>query len=211
MFEYVDHTNYTYKVADVNLAGEGRKLLAAAGVSAFDSIRGEYEGVKPLDGARVTCCIPVDSEGAAFAEALVSLGADVRVCANATTSTVNELAAVLAADEVSTFAWRGESLAEFWWCARKALDFADKAMPEVIFDPDGRLSLLIGKGVEFAADAELYSADYSEAGEDMLELVELLRMVRGRLDWVKLKAGLKLVSTEVSADAIRRMIGSREA
>lgn len=211
MFEYVDHTNYTYKVADVNLAEAGRKLMASAGKSAFDAVRGDYEGAKPLEGVRVTCCIPVDSEGVAFVEAIVSLGANVRVCANATATTVNELAAVLAADEVSTFAWRGESLAEFWWCARKALDFADKAMPEVIFDPDGRLSLLIDKGVEFAADTELYSADYSEAGEDMLELVELLRMVRGRLDWVRLKAGLKLVSAEVSADAIRRVIGSRKA
>lgn len=211
MFEYVDHTNYTYKVADVNLAEAGRKLLASAGKSAFDVVRGDYEGAKPLEGVRVTCCIPVDSEGVAFARALVALGADVRVCANATATTVNELAAVLAADEVSTFAWRGESLAEFWWCARKALDFADKALPEVIFDPDGRLSLLIDKGVVFAADTELYSADYSEAGEDMLELVELLRMVRGRMDWVKLKAGLKLVSTEVSADAIRRVIGGRKA
>lgn len=211
MFEYVDQTNYTYKVADVNLAEAGRRLLAAAGKTAFDAVRGDYDGLKPLDSVRVTCCLPVDSEGVAFVEALAALGADVRVCANATATTVNELASVLAADEVSTFAWRGESLAEFWWCARKALDFADKAMPEVLFDPDGRLSLLIGKGVEFAADTELYSADYSEAGEDMLELVELLRMVRGRLDWVKLKAGLKLVSTEVTADAIRRLIDSRKA
>lgn len=210
MFEYVDQTNYTYKVADIGLADAGRKLLSAAGKSAFDSIRGEFEGQKPLDGMRVTCCLPVDSEGAAFVETLVALGANVRVCASSTASTVNELAAVLAADEVSTFAWRGESLAEFWWCARKALDFADRAMPEVVFDPDGRLSLLIGKGAEFAADAELYSKDYSEAGEETLELVELLRMVRGRLDWAKLKAGLKLTSADVTADAIRRVIAVRK-
>lgn len=211
MFEYVDQTNYTYKVADVNLAEAGRKALAEAGSLSLAAVLDEFGGRKPLEGVRVACCIPVDAAGVAFAEALVKLGADVRVCASSTTSTVNELAAVLAADEVSTFAWRGESLAEYWWCARKALDFADKATPHVIVDPSGRLSLLIDKGAEFAANFDLYSKDYSEADEDTLELVELLRMVRGRLDWAALKAGVKLVLTEMSADAIRKVAGLRKA
>lgn len=207
MFEYVDQTNYTYKVKDVNLATEGRKLLTPDADLA--ALRSELEAQKPLAGRRITCCQPVDAHGVAFVEALVALGANVRVCANSTTSTVNELAAVLAADEVSTFAWQGESLAEFWWCARKALDFADKATPDVIVDTDGRLSLLIAKGLEFTANFDLYAADYSEADEDTLELVELLRMVRGHLDWNKLRAGLKSTFVQATADVVRQMASAK--
>lgn len=207
MFEYVDQTNYTYKVKDVNLATQGRQMLTPD--PDFAALRSEFEAQKPLSGKRITCCLPIDAKGVAFVETLRALGANVRVCANSTTSTVNELAAVLAADEVSTFAWQGESLAEFWWCARKALDFADKAAPEHIFDTDGRISLLISKGLEFTANFDLYAADYSEADEDTLELVELLRMVRGHLDWNKLKAGVKAITREVSPDAIRLMVAAK--
>lgn len=209
MFEYVDQTNYTYKVADASLADKGRQAMAEADIHDFDSLRGEFDGLRPLEGMRVTCCVPVDARGVAFVETLAALGAAVRVCADSTTSTVNEMAALLVANEVSTFAWSGESLAEFWWCARKALDFTDKAMPDYLVDPAGRLSLLIDKGAEFAANFDLYSHDYSEAGEDTLELVELLRMVRGRLDWAGLKKGLKGVAAGVSADSIRQIVAAK--
>ncbi len=209
MFEYVDRTNYTYKVADINLADAGRGVMSAAQAVAgeFGDIRKQYDGKSPLKGKRVLCSTAIDERAVAFVETLVALGADVRVCANGTSSTVNELAALLASREVSVFAWRGESLAEFWWCARKALDFAEGKGPDIVVEDGGRMSLLISKGVEFSDHPELYSEDYSEADEDTLELVELLRMVRGRLDWHRVAGGVKLNVSDISADGVRHLLG----
>lgn len=208
MFEYVDQTNYTYKVADINLAEAGAAALKSAEGDCSDiiALRQENEAAKPLNGKRITCCVEVGARGVAFVEALAALGATVRVRANGTATTVNELAAKLAKDEISVFAWKGESLAEFWWCARKSLDFTDKACPDFIVDEGGRLSLLIERGVEFSDDFGLYSKDYSEADEDTLELVELLRMVRGHIDWHRVKDSVGKTVSAVSAEGIREML-----
>ncbi len=208
MFEYVDQTNYTYKVADINLAPEGANTLKAAEDANADIIAASdnLKESKPLKGKRITCCVEINARSVFFVKALVSLGATVRVCANGTTSTDNGLAALLAKDEISVFAWRGESLAEFWWCARKSLDFADKACPDYVVDEGGRLSLLLSRGVEFSDNTELYSQDYSEADEDTLELVEILRMVRGHVDWHRMAQSVSKTVSEVSADGLKQLL-----
>ncbi len=208
MFEYVDQTNYTYKVADINLAPEGAKILKSAEDANADILAecDKLQDAKPLKGKRVACSIEINAHGVSFVKALVSLGATVRVCANGTATTDNSLAALLAKDEISVFAWRGESLAEFWWCARKSLDFADKACPDYVIDESGRLSLLINRGVEFTDNTELYAQDYSEAEEDTLELVELLRMVRGHVDWHRVAKSVCKTVSEVSADGLKQLL-----
>lgn len=211
MFEYVDQTNYTYKVADANLATAGREALNAATTetSPFAAIKAELEAQSPLKGMKITCSVSLGAKGVALAETLKALGATVRVCAATTTSTENELAAVLAADEVSIFAWKGESLAEFWWCARKALDFGDNVGPDAIIDEAGKLQLLISEGERFADNFDLYGQNYSEAPEETMELVELLRMVRGRVDWHKVSAAAKTRLAEPTPECIRTIVAAK--
>lgn len=210
MFEYVDRTDYTYKIADDGLYEQGGALMDAAkeDLADFEALRREYEGRSPLKGLRVACSVRVAPRSVAFAQTLVALGADVRICPeDANSDVMDPLAALIAHQKISIFAWDTTSYAEFWWCARKALAFADGKGPDAVIDEAGRLTLLIGEGVKFAHDSELYQKDYSEAGDETFELVELLRTVRGRVDWVSVsdRVGMSLASPDV--ESIRSLIG----
>lgn len=205
MIEYVDQTNYTYKVADMSLAQFGRDEITISELEmpGLMALRERYKGQQPLKGARITGSLHMTIQTAVLIETLVALGADVRWCSCNIFSTQDHAAAAIAKAGVPVFAWKGESLAEYWWCTKMALDFGNGLGPNLIVDDGGDATLLIHKGVEFDANPELYSKNYSDEGEDFQELVELLRTVRGRINWKKIAEGVKGVSEETTTGVHR--------
>ena len=205
MIEYVDQTKYTYKVADINLAQFGRDEITISELEmpGLMALRERYKGQQPLKGARITGSLHMTIQTAVLIETLVALGAEVRWCSCNIYSTQDHAAAAIAKAGVPVFAWKGESLAEYWWCTKMALDFGNGLGPNLIVDDGGDATLLIHKGVEFDANPALYSKNYSNEGEDFQELVELLRTVRGQFDWKKIADGVKGVSEETTTGVHR--------
>lgn len=205
MIEYVDQTKYAYKVADINLAQFGRDEITISELEmpGLMALRERYKGQQPLKGARITGSLHMTIQTAVLIETLVDLGAEVRWCSCNIYSTQDHAAAAIAKAGVPVFAWKGESLAEYWWCTKMALDFGNGLGPNLIVDDGGDATLLIHKGVEFDANPALYSKNYSSEGEDFQELVELLRTVRGQFNWKKIADGVKGVSEETTTGVHR--------
>ena len=205
MIEYVDQTKYAYKVADINLAQFGRDEITISELEmpGLMALRERYKGQQPLKGARITGSLHMTIQTAILIETLVALGAEVRWCSCNIYSTQDHAAAAIAKAGVPVFAWKGESLAEYWWCTKMALDFGNGLGPNLIVDDGGDATLLIHKGVEFDANPALYSKNYSSEGEDFQELVELLRTVRGQFNWKKIADGVKGVSEETTTGVHR--------
>lgn len=205
MIEYVDPTQYTHKVADESLAPYGRDEITISELEmpGLMALRARYSEKQPLKGARITGSLHMTIQTAVLIETLRALGAEVRWCSCNIYSTQDHAAAAIAATGVPVFAWKGESLAEYWWCTMQALDFGGGLGPNLIVDDGGDATLLLHKGVEFDTHPELYSADVSGEAEDYRELVELLRTVRGRVDWRKIAAGVRGVSEETTTGVHR--------
>ena len=148
-----------YKVADIGLAEFGRKEIdiAEQEMPGLMSIRRKYAQGKPLAGVRVTGSPHMTIQTAVLIETMVDLGADVRWASCNIFSTQDHAAAAIAAAGVPVFAWKGESLEEFWWCTNQALSFPDGKGgllgPELVIDDGGDVTLLIHKGVEMEKDA----------------------------------------------------------
>ena len=139
-----------YKVADINLADWGRKeiTIAEQEMPGLMSIRAKYAPSKPLAGVRVTGSLHKTIQTAVLIETLVDLGASVRWASCNIFSTQDHAAAAIAAAGVPVFAWKGESLTEYWWCTAQALAHKDGLGPQLIVDDGGDATLLIHKGVE---------------------------------------------------------------
>ncbi len=139
----------TYKVADMSLADWGRKEISIAEheMPGLMSIRNKYAAGKPLAGVRITGSLHMTIQTAVLIETLVALGADVRWASCNIFSTQDHAAAAIAAAGVPVFAWKGESLEEYWWCTNQALDHDGKG-PQLVVDDGGDVTLLIHKGYE---------------------------------------------------------------
>src|SRR5579859_736278 len=144
-----------YKVADMSLADWGRKeiIIAEHEMPGLMSIRNKYAALQPLAGVRITGSLHMTIQTAVLIETLVSLGAEVRWASCNIFSTQDHAAAAIAAAGVPVFAWKGESLEEYWWCTYQALAHKDKdgkggKGPELVVDDGGDVTLLIHKGVE---------------------------------------------------------------
>jgi adenosylhomocysteinase len=148
-----------YKVADISLAGFGRKEIdiAEQEMPGLMSIRRKYAVDKPLEGVRITGSLHMTIQTAVLIETMVDLGADVRWASCNIFSTQDHAAAAIAAAGVPVFAWKGETLEEFWWCTNEALSFPDAKGgllgPQLVIDDGGDVTLLIHKGYELEADA----------------------------------------------------------
>src|SRR5271163_1621149 len=145
----INHVATEYKVADMSLAEWGRKEISIAEfeMPGLMSIRKKYAPGKPLKGVRVTGSLHMTIQTAVLIETLVDLGASVRWASCNIFSTQDHAAAAIAAAGVPVFAWKGESLEEYWWCTNRALDFNGKG-PEMVVDDGGDVTLLIHKGYE---------------------------------------------------------------
>jgi adenosylhomocysteinase len=166
-----------YKVADISLADFGRKEIdiAEREMPGLISIRNKYAAGKPLAGVRITGSLHMTIQTAVLIETLVALGADVRWASCNIFSTQDHAAAAIAAAGVPVFAWKGESLEEYWWCTNQALSFPGGLGPQMVVDDGGDVTLLIHKGVELEkGDKWVDSA--SESHEEAV-IKDLLKQV----------------------------------
>lgn len=164
-----------YKVADLSLAEFGRKEIEIAEkeMPGLMAIRCKYSATKPLAGARIMGSLHMTVQTAVLIETLVELGADVRWCSCNIFSTQDHAAAAIAASGVPVFAWKGETLPEYWWCTAMALTFPDSKGPHLIVDDGGDATLLIHKGLKAEQDAK--SLDYKASSYEESVILDTLR------------------------------------
>src|SRR5207302_2467457 len=146
----LNKTATEFKVADMALADWGRKEIQIAEheMPGLMAIRQKYAASKPLAGVRVTGSLHMTIQTAVLIETLVDLGADVRWASCNIFSTQDHAAAAIAKAGVPVFAWKGETLEEYWWCTEKAISFPDGKGPQLVVDDGGDVTLLIHKGYE---------------------------------------------------------------
>ena len=150
MSTVIQNVTAEYKVADMSLAEWGRKEISIAEqeMPGLMSIRRKYAVGKPLQGVRVTGSLHMTIQTAVLIETLVDLGATVRWASCNIFSTQDHAAAAIAAAKVPVFAWKGESLEDYWWCTYQAVSHADGKGPELVVDDGGDVTLLIHRGYE---------------------------------------------------------------
>src|SRR5215204_4185579 len=144
-------TTTDYKVADLSLAAFGRKEieLAEHEMPGLMKTREEFAAEQPLKGARITGSLHMTIQTAVLIETLVALGAEVRWCSCNIFSTQDHAAAAIAEAGIPVFAWKGETLEEYWWCIEQTLVWPDGDGPNMILDDGGDATLLVHKGTEF--------------------------------------------------------------
>jgi len=198
-----------HKVADINLADDGRKAIAIAEkeMPGLMVTRNKYGLEKPLAGKRLTGSLHMTVETAVLIETLVELGADVRWASCNIFSTQDHAAAAIAESGVPIYAWKGESLEEYWWCTLQALTFNGNEGPDLIVDDGGDATLFIHKGYEL----EEYFAKHGTAPEITTTVKEeqvieaLLRDVleKDPMHWHKVAKNIIGVSEETTTGVHR--------
>ena len=177
----LEQTATQYKVADIGLADWGRKEISIAEqeMPGLMSIRRKYAAGKPLDGVRITGSLHMTIQTAVLIETMVDLGADVRWASCNIFSTQDHAAAAIAAAGVPVFAWKGETLEEFWWCTNEALSFPDGKGgllgPQLVIDDGGDVTLLIHKGVEMEKGSDWVNSASGSQEEGVIK--DLLKQV----------------------------------
>jgi adenosylhomocysteinase len=191
-----------FKVADLALAEFGRKEISLAEheMPGLMSIRKEYAAAQPLAGARITGSLHMTVQTAVLIETLVALGAQVRWVSCNIFSTQDHAAAAIAAAGIPVFAWKGETLEEYWWCTEQALTWPGHVGPNMILDDGGDATLLVHKGVEFEKAGSV--PDPSTADNEEFRLVlELLS--RSTLKWTQLASEIRGVTEETTTGVHR--------
>ena len=173
------NTEQDYKVANIDLADFGRKEIGIAEkeMPGLMSIREKYAKEKPLQGVRVMGSLHMTIQTAVLIETLVDLGASVRWASCNIFSTQDHAAAAIAQSGVPVFAWKGESLEEYWWCTYKALSFPDGQGPQLIVDDGGDATLLIHRGYELEEGSEWVKTKSANKEEQVIKdlLIEVQR------------------------------------
>lgn len=166
-----------YKVADISLADFGRKEIEIAEkeMPGLMAIRKKYSGAKPLSGSRIMGSLHMTIQTAVLIETLAELGAEVRWASCNIFSTQDHAAAAIAAAGIPVFAWKGETLAEYWWCTERALDFGNGLGPTLIVDDGGDATMMIHRGVE--AEKNPSVLDIPAGGDDERELNKALKEI----------------------------------
>ncbi|ATZ29857.1 Adenosylhomocysteinase (plasmid) [Streptomyces lavendulae subsp. lavendulae] len=205
-----DSTDFTdFKVADLSLAAFGRKeiTLAEHEMPGLMSIRREYAEARPLAGARITGSLHMTVQTAVLIETLVALGAEVRWVSCNIYSTQDHAAAAIAAAGIPVFAWKGETLEEYWWCTEQALTWPGHAGPNMILDDGGDATLLVHKGVEYQKAGAV--PDPSTADNEEMALV-LGLLAKTGIDWTALASGIRGV-TEETTTGVHRLYEMHQA
>jgi len=166
-----------YKVADLSLAEFGRKEIEIAEkeMPGLMAVRKKYATEKPLKNARIMGSLHMTIQTAVLIETLVELGAEVRWASCNIFSTQDHAAAAIAAAGIPVFAWKGETLAEYWWCTERALDFGNGLGPTLIVDDGGDATMMIHIG--FEAEKNPSILDKQVDAEDERELFNTLKTV----------------------------------
>src|SRR5438309_3053162 len=156
-----------FKVADLSLADWGRKEIAIAEheMPGLMSIRRKYAQEKPLAGVRITGSLHMTIQTAVLIETLIDLGASVRWASCNIFSTQDHAAAAIAEAGIPVFAWKGETLEEYWWCLEQTLLWGEGQGPNMILDDGGDVTLLVHKGVEYEKAGAVPDVDTAESEE----------------------------------------------
>ena len=217
ILELKDNTMYLdltmpYKVADMSLAEWGRKEIEIAEheMPGLMAVRRKYGPQKPLEGVRVMGSLHMTIQTAVLIETLVELGADVRWCSCNIFSTQDHAAAAIARAGVPVFAWKGETLPEYWWCTAMALSFPGGKGPQLIVDDGGDATLLIHKGYKAENDAS--TLDYEPSSYEEEVILGTLRTIlaEDKDKWHRTVAEWKGVSEETTT-GVHRLYQMQEA
>jgi adenosylhomocysteinase len=199
--------NFTdYKVADIGLAEWGRKEIAIAEVEmpGLVAIREEYKDEQPLKGARIMGSLHMTIQTAVLIETLVALGAEVRWVSCNIFSTQDHAAAAIAAQGIPVFAWKGETIEEYWWCTEQAFNWPGGQLPNMILDDGGDATLLVHKGAQFEKEGAVPDAKKG----DNEEWVAILDVLRRNLDlnpnkWGNIAKSIRGVTEETTTGVHR--------
>ena len=198
-------TNLKYKVADMSLAEWGRKEIEIAEkeMPGLMAIRKKHAEEKPLKGARITGSLHMTIQTAVLIETLTELGADVRWASCNIFSTQDHAAAAIAAKGIPVFAWKGETLDEYWWCTNMALSFPGGNGPNLVVDDGGDATMMIHKGFEIEKNPELLKQEAENA--DFKAFIKQLQdiYVEDKTRWHRTVAEWKGVSEETTTGVHR--------
>ncbi|MEI6172197.1 MAG: adenosylhomocysteinase [Bacteroidota bacterium] len=194
-----------FKVADMSLAEWGRKEIEIAEkeMPGLMAIRKKHAVEKPLKGARISGSLHMTIQTAVLIETLIELGADVRWASCNIFSTQDHAAAAIAAKGIPVFAWKGESLGEYWWCTHMALSFPGGKGPNLIVDDGGDATMMIHKGFEVEKNPDLLKHGTENADEKafMKQLQDIY--VEDKTRWSRTVAEWKGVSEETTTGVHR--------
>jgi adenosylhomocysteinase len=199
-------TRTDFKVADLSLAEFGRKeiKLAEHEMPGLMALREEFGPQQPLKGARISGSLHMTIQTAVLIETLVALGADVRWASCNIFSTQDHAAAAIAVAGVPVFAWKGESLEDYWWCTQQALTWPDHNGPTMILDDGGDATLLVHKGVEFEKAGAVPDPATADSEEFAVVLGVLTRsLAEDPSRWTTMARGIKGVSEETTTGVHR--------
>ncbi|OSM01634.1 adenosylhomocysteinase [Magnetofaba australis] len=195
-----------YKVADMALAEWGRKeiQIAETEMPGLMAIRDEFRAAQPLKGARITGSLHMTIQTAVLIETLVDLGAQVRWASCNIFSTQDHAAAAIAAAGVPVYAWKGETLEEYWWCTEQALDWGNGEGPNMILDDGGDATLLVHKGAEYEKAGKVPEPT-AEDSEEWTEVLKLLakNYAENPTKWTEMAKGIKGVTEETTTGVHR--------
>jgi adenosylhomocysteinase len=202
-------TTPDYKVADIGLAAFGRKeiRLAEHEMPGLMSTRAEFAAAQPLKGARITGSLHMTIQTAVLIETLVALGAEVRWASCNIFSTQDHAAAAIAEAGIPVYAWKGETLEEYWWCTEQALTWVGEdgvQGPNMILDDGGDATLLVHLGVEYEAAGAVPAPSTAESDEHRIILETLTRtLAEDPTRWTRAAASIKGVTEETTTGVHR--------
>jgi adenosylhomocysteinase len=195
-----------YKVADLSLADFGRKEISLAEheMPGLMAMREEYGPEQPLTGARITGSLHMTVQTAVLIETLLALGAEVRWASCNIFSTQDHAAAAIAKVGIPVFAWKGETLDEYWWCTEQALTWPGHDGPNMILDDGGDATLLVHKGAEFERVGSVPDPESAES-EEFQVVLRLLdrRLAEDPQKWQRMGEGVKGVTEETTTGVHR--------
>jgi len=200
-------TDYTlkYKVADIKLADWGRKEIEIAEkeMPGLMALREKYGDTKPLKGARIMGSLHMTIQTAVLIETLVTLGAEVRWASCNIFSTQDHAAAAIAAAGIPVFAWKGETLEEYWWCTNQALAFPEGKGPQLIVDDGGDATLMVHLGYKAENDFTVLNKEATSVEEKAL--LHTLKMIlnEDKQRWHRTVAEMRGVSEETTTGVHR--------
>src|SRR5215467_8917387 len=208
----IERTETDYKVADISLADFGRKEISIAEkeMPGLMAIREKYASEKPLAGVRITGSLHMTIQTAVLIETLADLGASVRWASCNIFSTQDHAAAAIAAAGTPVFAWKGESLEDYWWCTYKALSHPDGKGPQLVVDDGGDVTLLIHKGYELEEGSDWVNTPSASHEEKVIK--DLLKQIHAENPrrWHELVKAWRGVSEETTT-GVHRLYKMQEA
>ncbi|MDH5716964.1 MAG: adenosylhomocysteinase [Spirochaetia bacterium] len=205
-------TENDYKVADINLAEYGRKeiKIAEKEMPGLMALREKYGTEKPLKGAKITGSLHMTIQTAVLIETLAELGAEVRWASCNIFSTQDHAAAAVAKEGIPVYAWKGETLEEYWWATEKALTWPDSDGPDLIVDDGGDATLLVHRGASAEKDPSIL--DKPTNNKELMLVNALLKksLQENHGKWTKMAQKIKGVSEETTT-GVHRLYQMKEA